>query len=130
MNGPTRQIKVDIYLWHQLRNTLEDTRRRSKEAIPHWTEGVGGRPVVPGHRLWGPPVSLHLLTSVLHRLRVLIYVVVLSQFDLRTLVHSMGLCKQSLHPLEREKEEGRSLKFDQVIRVSNPNILRAPPSIA
>jgi hypothetical protein len=90
-DGPTHQIKIDIYLRHRLRKTLEDTRRRVEED--------GRPPVGLVGRPWDPRVSLPLLTLVLHRLRVCIYAIVSSQFDPRAPVHSMGLYKQSLHPL-------------------------------
>jgi hypothetical protein len=43
-DGPTHQIKIDIYLRHRLRKTLEDTRRHVEEGGTHLAEGAGGRP--------------------------------------------------------------------------------------
>jgi hypothetical protein len=41
-DGPTHRIKIDIYLRHQLRKTLEDMRRRMEEGGTHLAEGAGG----------------------------------------------------------------------------------------
>jgi hypothetical protein len=92
---PTRRIKIDIYLWHRLRKRREDTWKKAGPTRPRGQAVACG----PGRQTMGPMGQPPLLTSVLHLLRVCIYAVVSSQFDLRALMHFMGLYKQSLHPL-------------------------------
>ena len=78
-----KTIKLDLHVRfnraYQQRNghqkTLEDSRGLHTEAKPEWLIGGASRPHLQAAWPLGPPVSLRVAMSVLHRLLGFIYAV-------------------------------------------------------
>jgi hypothetical protein len=124
-DGPTRRIKIDIYLWHRLRKTLEDTKRRVEEGGTHLTEGVGGHSWAQStdrgtHGL--ASLFLHWFSTALGFASTPLFQIGLIR-RLRCIL--WGYISKASTPWHLI--QFINLKLDQVIRANNSSLLRAPP---